>query len=95
MRTEQENKILNEIENLVKAGVNISIGGGCSADRYDSGFARIDRGRVYLVIGTKDSLDSMVDNIVEAGTLVDKLIDIKNHDRQHPDLLRAIEARIK
>lgn len=94
MRTKQEEKLLNEVDNLVKAGAKFDLGNGMNGREIKTSFARIERNFVVIGISSNDPLDVITNVLVEAGTLIDKLSDMKAHDKAHPDFFKALEARI-
>lgn len=93
MRTEQETKIFNEIYQLKKAGVRFEL---LDADRYPGkhGDAKLHSDRVSVSISYEDTIDEMADYLIKAGELVDKLSDIKSHEKQHPDFMTALRSVI-
>ncbi len=94
MRTETEEKLLKEIDTLLKAGVIITMGEENHGERHQWGFAKIENGTVRVFIGFSDTPEQIADYLVEAGELTNKVLEIRKHELDHPDFRQAIANRI-
>ncbi len=93
MRTEKEEKLLKEAEDLILQGVKFSVGDNLCREVKTS-FARIEQGFVCVWIAVNENTDNIDKVFSEAQQLLKKQAENKAHEKAHPDFFKALQARI-
>jgi len=96
MRTEKQITILDKIEKLSKlSNVTISIILSQSRDSRESTGVILNGEHVKVSLLSGDSEDAYLSTLIRAEELVIKSNEIIQHNLNHPDLLQAIQYRLR